>query len=126
MNTGRTASTPTDTHSGDGSVTSTPGSDTTNTSGNNCRVEPKPLRTAIKLDKFDGTGDIDTFFTQFDIAVRYNAWSEEDKQSQLLTSVTGSAAQMLKNCKGALTYDNFREKLLDKYGSEGQETHYRR
>ena len=81
-------------------------------------------RSYIKLDKYDGKRCVDTFLAHFDTAAEHNGWAECDLKAQLLTSLTGDAADLINNCKGLLTYENLRQKLQSKYGTENRQDVY--
>lgn len=44
----------------------------------------------MKPGKFDGTGTLESFLTQFEVCAKYNRWSSEDKADFLRCSLEGS------------------------------------
>ena len=77
----------------------------------------------MKPDKFDGRGSVETFLAQFDICADYNEWSDTDRPAHVKCSVTGIADQLLWDSgrPSALSYDELREKLRRRFGSDDQQ-----
>ena len=67
----------------------------------------------MKLDKFNGTGPVETFLAQFDICCSSNSWNDEDKAAHLKCCLTGVAGQLLwdNGRPDEVTYCELREKL---------------
>ena len=86
----------------------------------------KSPRRWMKVEKFNGSGSIDTFLTKFAICARYNNWSEDDKVSHLQVSLTESAGQLLWDSGDStqLSFDTLVQRLRRRYGSVGQKERY--
>ena len=80
----------------------------------------------LKLDKFDGTGAVDEFLEHFNTCAKYNRWGEEDKLVQLKCSLKGSAAGLLKECRGSeVSSKGLAAKLKQRFDAEGREVAFR-
>jgi transposase InsO family protein/predicted aspartyl protease len=86
---------------------------------------PSGKRFNLKIGKFDGSGDLETFLMKFEAGALYNRWDEQDKLAHLMQAIEGNAAQLLHSCKGRLTYVTLLEKLRQRYGSESLWDRYR-
>lgn len=51
----------------------------------------KRHRHNLKVGKYDGSSDIETFLKQFGYIATYNRWDNEDCLANLIASLTGSA-----------------------------------
>lgn len=80
----------------------------------------------LKPPKFNGTGSIDTFLSQFGTCAKYNKWSDDDKCAFLQCALEGSAGQLLwDSCDPAqLTFEELSVKLRRRYGSIDQVEKY--
>ena len=87
------------------------------------RVRPRSSTKWMKLDKYSGTGSVETFLAQFDICAEYNEWNDKDRAAHLKCCLSGVAAQLLWDSgkSGALTYTELREKLQRRFGSDNQQ-----
>jgi len=81
-------------------------------------------RDYIKLDKFDGTSPLETFFIHLETCAEYNGWTGEEKLAQLKAALRGAAAQVLLSDNGPLTYHTLCAELRDNFGTVGFETQY--
>jgi len=77
----------------------------------------------MRPDKFNDTVSVDTFLAQFDICCSYNSWNDRDKAAHLKCCLTGIAGQLLWDTghPDELTYDELREKLRRRFGSDDQQ-----
>jgi len=64
------------------------------------------------------------FLAKFNVAARYNAWTDDDKAAFLTTALIGQAANLLFQYEGA-TYDEIIGKLRGYFGSAYQLKKYR-
>jgi len=93
-------------------------------------VEAKPSKSTqrkkdyIKLDRFDGTGALETFLIQLATCAEYNEWSEAEKLAQLKAALRGPAAQVLLSEDGPQTFDSLCSELRDNFGTKGFETQF--
>ena len=98
-------------------------------------VKPdKPTRTSmptqsacpVKLDRFDGSGDIDRFLAHFDVVAKANAWSPSVQLLQLPACLTGSAFDFFRRLPSpeCATIDKLKETLRKEYDAQALETDY--
>src|ERR1700733_436230 len=82
---------------------------------------------AMKPRKFDGTGSLESFLTQFDVCARHNQWSDADRVDFLKCSLDRDAVQLLWDfgAEEQVTYSQLVERLRQRYGTEGQAETYR-
>jgi len=83
-----------------------------------------PRYQPMKPPKFDGRTSLDEFVIAFENCARFNAWSAEDKAAYLMNSLTGSAAQLLRDSADC-TYKELIKKLERRYGTKNQQERYR-
>jgi hypothetical protein len=76
-------------------------------------------RTAIKVEKYDGSTCIETFLLKFDHIARYNNWRDSDRAAHLAAALTGSAGLILWNLPEP-TYGELVDRLRQRYGSTEQ------
>ena len=75
----------------------------------------------MKPEKFSGATSVETFFIQFGVCAKYNAWSDADKAAHLKCCLTGGASQVLweDSANGEMTFAELEQKLRARYGSAG-------
>jgi hypothetical protein len=81
-------------------------------------------KTAIKVNKYDGSSCIETFLLKFDHIARYNYWQNSDKAGHLAAALTGSAGLILWNLP-VPTYEELVSRLRQRYGSTEQREKFR-
>ena len=81
----------------------------------------------IKPGKFDGTGSLEAFLSQFETCAQHNEWSESDKLDYLRCSLEDVATQTLWDfgSKKTGSYQNLIESLQQRFGASGQTETYR-
>jgi len=81
------------------------GTDDDGSSENDDRVAARATskRLHIKLQKFDGTGSRESWWTHFQNCASYNKWTRRDKLAFLKGALTGNAAQVLWNTDRSMT-----------------------
>jgi len=77
-------------------------------------------RDAVKPDKYDGKGGLDTFLAKFEACADYNKWTRKDRAAHLKSALTGSAADLLQGNARA-TYSELVELLQRRYGNSEQQ-----
>jgi hypothetical protein len=81
---------------------------------------PPPVRTerktAIKVDKYDGSTCIETFLLKFGHIATYNQWCDRDKAAHLAAALSGSAGLILWNLPNP-TFDELVARLRQRYGA---------
>ena len=78
----------------------------------------------IKLDRFDGTGALETFLIQLTTCAEYNEWSEAEKLAQLKAALRGPAAQVLLSEEGPQSFASLCDELRENFGTKGFETQF--
>lgn len=69
-----------------------------NLSRRSVQLRPLPApecKSIIKVDKFNGSGCIETFLLKFEHIARYKRWADQDKAAHLGAALTGSAGLIL-------------------------------
>ena len=81
----------------------------------------------MKLDKFDGTADVDTFLAKFEICARHNEWGEKERLAQLRYALINDAAQILwdMGSEEVASSSELISQLRLRYGAEQQTALYR-
>ncbi len=87
----------------------------------------KEKRVKIKPPKFDGSGSLLSFLSQFEVAANRNMWSPAEKTDVLKSVLTGSCSQILWDLgsDSEFSYEDIVNRLLQRYGSKGQTEVYR-
>ena len=87
-----------------------------------------PLSSAcpVKLDRFDGSGDIDRFLAHFDVVARANAWSPAVQLLQLPACLTGNAFDFYRRLPEGecSTMVKLKATLCKEYDAQALETDY--
>lgn len=80
----------------------------------------------VKLDRFDGSGDIDRFLAHFEVVARANAWSPAVQLLQLPACLTGNAFDFFRRLpEGECdTVDKLKATLCKEYDAQALETDY--
>ena len=78
----------------------------------------------MKPVKFDGRTPLDEFIIAFENCAQFNRWSPTDKAAYLRNSLTGSAAQLLRDSASS-SYGELLAKLERRYGTQNQQERYR-
>ena len=78
----------------------------------------------MKAPKYDGRSSLDEFIIAFENCARFNRWSSSDKVAYLMNSLSGTAAQLLRDSVGC-TYSELLHKLERRYGTRNQKEKYR-
>ena len=81
-------------------------------------------KSAIKVDKYDGSTCVETFLLKFGHIAQYNRWQDNDKAAHLAAALTGSAGLILWNLADP-TYDELAARLRQRYGSAEQREKFR-
>lgn len=81
----------------------------------------------MKPGKFDGTGSLESFLTQFEVCARHNKWTGVDKVDFLRCALDKAATQLLWDfgAKQDVSYEQLVERLRQRYGVEGQAETFR-
>jgi hypothetical protein len=90
-------------------------------------LEPPPIperKSVIKVDKFDGSGCVETFLLKFEHVARYNRWTDRDKAAHLGAALTGSAGLILWGLDDP-SYEELVSRLSRRYGSKEQHEKFR-
>jgi hypothetical protein len=84
-------------------------------------------RQHMKPGKFDGTGSIEAFLSQFEICAARNEWTEPEKVDFLRCALEKNATQLLWDFGATKnpTYENLIGRLRQRYGYDGQMETYR-
>ena len=79
-----------------------------------------------KLDKFDGTGDIDSFWDHFEVVAQANGWPPRVQLLQLPTCLTGAAFACFRRLpvEERNTLRKLKDALQKEFGSRELETDY--
>ena len=87
-------------------------------------VKPKQW---IKLERFDGQSPIEAFLAKYEICAAHNQWTDSERLSQLICSLSGNAAQVLWDfsSSGVTSWSALVERLRLRYGSSDQTALYR-
>ena len=105
------------------SPSSDSGSDSTDSQSGD---EKQSSRDHIRLDTFDGSGSWDVFSEQFDIARKYNGWTERQALSRLKSCLRGSAAMVLLSTEAHdVSLRGLRRMIKLRYGDTQQASRYR-
>ena len=78
----------------------------------------------MKPPKYDGRTPLDEFIIAFNNCAQFNRWSSSDKAAYLKNSLTGGAAQLLRDSANS-TYKELIAKLERRYGTKNQQERYR-
>ena len=91
------------------------------------KKKDSPRKMKIKPGKFDGTGSLEAFLSQFETCAQHNEWSESDKLDYLRCSLEDVATQTLWDfgSKKTGSYQNLIESLQQRFGASGQTETYR-
>jgi len=94
---------------------------------NDPRFDYGQRKTHMKPGKFDGTGSLESFLTQFEVCAKYNRWSSEDKTDFLRCALDKAATQLLWDfgAEENVTYEKLVDRLRQRYGTEGQAETFR-
>lgn len=81
----------------------------------------------IKLEKYDGLSPVEAFLAKYEICAKHNQWTDVERLSQLMCSLTGTAAQVLRefNASGVTSWADLVSRLRARYGSSEQAALYR-
>jgi hypothetical protein len=84
-------------------------------------------RKEMKTPTFDGSCEISEFFMQFDEVARWNGWTMRECASQLITSLKGTARQILSEISPTITDDFYalKETLRARYNPRERESAYK-
>ena len=83
----------------------------------------KAPRQWMKPEKFNGQTSWETFLSQFENCADYNGWLEKDKAAHFRCSMTGTAAQTLRDTQG-FSYKRLVTRMADRFGGQGVEETY--
>src|SRR5688572_6137007 len=88
-------------------------------------LKNRPMQ--IKPGRFDGTGSLESFLSQFEVCARHNRWTASDKVDFLRCSLEKAATQLLWDfgAQPDATYEQLVERLRQRYGTEGQAETFR-
>ena len=81
-------------------------------------------RPMLKPDKFDGSGNVDTYLRKFENCATYNQWDSIDKCAFLKASLTGGAEALMLTPEN-INYDDIVTKLRLRYGTSDQREKHR-
>ena len=80
----------------------------------------------MKLEHFDGSAQVESFVTKFEICASHNNWSESEKMANLQCTLTGNAAQILWDMGAeGVTSAELVNQLRTRFGSANQTALYR-
>lgn len=81
----------------------------------------------MKPNKFDGTGSLESFLTQFDVCARHSRWSASEKVDFLRCSLSKASTPLLWDfdARYDVTYEQLVKRLRQRYGVEGQAETFR-
>ena len=81
----------------------------------------------MKPGRFDGTGSLESFLSQFEVCARHNRWTASDKVDFLRCSLEKAATQLLWDfgAQPDVSYEQLVERLRQRYGTEGQAETFR-
>ena len=88
-------------------------------------LKNRPMQ--MKPGRFDGTGSLESFLSQFEVCARHNRWTASDKIDFLRCSLEKAATQLLWDfgAQPDATYEQLVERLRQRYGTEGQAETFR-
>ena len=88
-------------------------------------LKHRPMQ--MKPGRFDGTGSLESFLSQFEVCARHNRWTASDKVDFLRCSLEKAATQLLWDfgAQPDATYEQLVERLRQRYGTEGQAETFR-
>ena len=78
----------------------------------------------LKLDRYDGTTNVNSFLNHFRNCAEYNRWNREDKLSQLKAALKGEAAEILLESGSYKSYSELVNDLIESFGTVGFEDQY--
>jgi hypothetical protein len=101
-------------------------SDHTLVSGSN-ETSRRPRKLWIKLERFDGSGCLESFLAQFNNCASYNCWRDDERLAHLRSCLTGAGAQVLwdAGCDSIGSIDKLLKLMKNRYGSDGQAEKFR-
>src|SRR5678815_2918815 len=88
-------------------------------------LKNRPMQ--MKPGRFDGTGSLESFLSQFEVCARHNRWTASDRVDFLRCSLEKAATQLLWDfgAQPDATYEQLVERLRQRYGTEGQAETFR-
>ena len=86
----------------------------------------RALTGVVKVERFDGSGDVDRFLAHFDVVAKANAWSPDVQFLQLPASLTGNAFDFFRRLPEAECKDigGLKKALRAEYDAQALETDY--
>ena len=79
----------------------------------------------LTLEKYDGSGPLETFLAKFRNCARYNQWSDLERGVFLRDSLTGPASQVLWEVSEDVGHDEIIRLLRNRFGTSNQMERYR-
>ena len=103
------------------SVTSTPASASAPPpQANRAQTANQSKRPFFKVEKFDGSTNLDTHLWTFHQLAEYMPWGEDDKFINLCTSLDGAAKQVLREMPTGGTTEELQRLLQTRFGTTKQ------
>ena len=76
------------------------------------------------VGQYSGEGSVEEFLLRFDTYAHAIRWTKEEKTNQLCLALSGAALRVVSGLGPNRTFQQIRDKLIDKYGAQIQRVRY--
>src|SRR5271165_6302196 len=92
------------------------------------KIIPPPAsrhsKSDLKLEKYDGTTSVETFFVQFEDLSAFQGWDEDERRVRFRATLRGAATSILWELSGAASVEDHKSSLAAHFGNADQVDSY--
>jgi len=92
------------------------------------KIIPPPAsrhsKSDLKLEKYDGTTSVETFFVQFEDLSAFQGWDEDERRVRFRAALRGAATSILWELSGAASVEDHKSSLAAHFGNADQVDSY--
>src|SRR5271157_2202351 len=92
------------------------------------KIIPPPAsrhsKSDLKLEKYDGTTSVETFFVQFEDLSAFQGWDEDERRVRFRAALRGTATSILWELSGAASVEDHKSSLAAHFGNADQVDSY--